>query len=41
MAPFRRFARIGAMDFSGLAAILLIEFILYPLYTWLIALIFM
>ncbi|MGL4282284.1 YggT family protein [Eubacterium aggregans] len=40
MAPLRRFTTFGGMDFSGLAAILLIEFIIYPVYSWVVTLIF-
>jgi len=40
MAPFRRFTSVGAFDFSGIAAILVIEFVMYPLYTFIIKLIF-
>ena len=40
LAPLRRFTTFGALDCSGIAAIILIEFVLYPLYTFIINLIF-
>ncbi|MBF7095869.1 YggT family protein [Alkalibacter mobilis] len=32
LKPFRKFARIGAMDFSPFAAVMFIEYIITPLY---------
>lgn len=40
ISPLRRFATFGSMDFSALAALLIIQFLLMPFYTWLIRLLF-
>lgn len=40
LSPLRRFAVIGPIDFSGIAAVLLLQIIIYPLYQMLIRAIF-
>lgn len=40
LSPLRRFAVIGPIDFSGIAAVVLLQFIIYPLYQMLIKAIF-
>lgn len=40
LEPFKRFSIAGSIDFSPFLAILLIEFILSPLYKFIIGLIF-
>lgn len=41
LEPFKRFTIGGAMDFSPFIAILLIDFILEPLYRYIIGLLFL
>lgn len=40
LSPLRRFAVIGPIDFSGIAAVLLLQAILLPLYQLLVTAIF-
>ncbi|WP_195266993.1 YggT family protein [Eubacterium sp. 1001713B170207_170306_E7] len=40
LSPLRRFAIIGPIDFSGIAAVVLLQFIIFPLYKMLISAIF-
>lgn len=40
LKPIRRFAILGPIDFSPIVAILLIQFIVYPLYKLLVSIIF-
>lgn len=40
LTPLRRFAVLGSIDFSGIAAILLLQFIVFPLYKMLVTAIF-
>lgn len=40
LTPLRRIAVIGPIDFSGVAAILLLQFVVFPLYKMLITAIF-
>ncbi|MBK5243601.1 MAG: YggT family protein [Eubacteriaceae bacterium] len=40
LMPLRRFTVFGAIDFSAFAAIMLMQFILFPLYKMVVSLIF-
>ncbi|MGV8904998.1 MAG: YggT family protein [Acetobacterium sp.] len=40
LMPLRRFTVFGAIDFSALAAIMIMQFILFPLYKMVVTLIF-
>jgi len=40
LMPLRRFTVLGAIDFSALAAIMIMQFILFPFYKMVVSLIF-
>ncbi|MDO4287659.1 MAG: YggT family protein [Eubacterium sp.] len=40
LAPFRRFAIWGPLDFSPIVVVLLIQIVIFPLYRWIVMLIF-
>ncbi|MEF9918828.1 MAG: YggT family protein [Eubacterium sp.] len=40
LSPLRRFTVIGAIDFSAIAALLIIQIAAFPLYKWIIMAIF-
>jgi YggT family protein len=40
LAPLRRFAIVGPVDLSPFAALLILQFLIYPLYQWIVTSIF-
>ena len=40
LAPFRRFAVWGPLDFSPIILVFLIQVVIFPLYRWIVLLIF-